>query len=263
MVHISPWDATIGLITGAAATLPPGSPLYLYGPYRRKGVASRPHSAEFHVDGAPTKRRRRSSNTRNAGRQRPRARVGKTSGWARPRRRSASKGWQPKNCGRDDGGAENGAIDPSDRDGTGRKRRPARIGQPTLSGRPLLVIDGDSFAHRSCHALPKTIRRSDGKGAGAILGFANVLLRFYADERPRAVIVGWDTLEATTKRHDSNRIKGRGSTPHIRNRARWTWGKRQPWKRKFAARDFRQDASAIAPENRPGLYRPVLGEASY
>ena len=51
-------------------------------------------------------------------------------------------------------------------DGTGRKRRPARIGQSELSGRPLLVIDGDSFAHRSYHALPKTIRRSDGKAAG-------------------------------------------------------------------------------------------------
>src|SRR3984885_6783171 len=49
---------------------------------------------------------------------------------------------------------------------TGRKRLPAKIGQPALSGRPLLVIDGDSFAHRSYHALPKTIRRSDGKGAG-------------------------------------------------------------------------------------------------
>jgi 5'-3' exonuclease len=80
--------------------------------------------------------------------------------------------------------------------------RPARIGQPALSGRPLLVIDGDSFAHRSYHALPKTIRRSDGKGAGAILGFANFVLRLYADERPRAVIVGWDTLEAPTKRHE-------------------------------------------------------------
>jgi hypothetical protein len=28
--------------------------------------------------------------------------------------------------------------------------------------RPLLVIDGDSFAHRSYHALPKTIRRPGG-----------------------------------------------------------------------------------------------------
>ena len=64
------------------------------------------------------------------------------------------------------------------------------------------MIDGNSFAHRSYHALPKTIRRSDGKGAGAILGFANFLLRLYTDEQPRAVIVGWDSLEAPTKRHE-------------------------------------------------------------
>ena len=74
--------------------------------------------------------------------------------------------------------------------------------EPEPSRRPSLVIDGDSFAHRSYHALPKTIRRSDGKGAGAIVGFANFLLRFYADERPRAVIVGWDSLDAPTKRHE-------------------------------------------------------------
>ena len=47
MVHISPWDATIGLITGAAATLPPGSPLYLYGPYKRKGFATAPSNEAF------------------------------------------------------------------------------------------------------------------------------------------------------------------------------------------------------------------------
>src|ERR1700728_4305661 len=87
-------------------------------------------------------------------------------------------------------------------DRTGQKRRPAKIAQPALSGRPLLVIDGDSFAHRSYHALPETIRRSDGKSAGAIVGFANFMLRLYADERPRAVIVGWDSLEAPTKRHE-------------------------------------------------------------
>ena len=87
-------------------------------------------------------------------------------------------------------------------DGTARRSRAARIGQPTLSGRPLLVIDGDSFAHRSYHALPKNVRRSDGKGAGAILGFANFLLLICADEQPRAVIVGWESLEAPTKRHE-------------------------------------------------------------
>src|SRR5690242_21612225 len=67
--------------------------------------------------------------------------------------------------------------------------------------RPLLIIDGDSFAHRAYQALPKSIRRRGGKGAGAILGFANILLRLYDSERPRAVLVGWDTLDQPTYRH--------------------------------------------------------------
>ena len=46
MVHISP-DATIRLITGAAATLPPGSPLYLYGPYKRERLATAPSNQAF------------------------------------------------------------------------------------------------------------------------------------------------------------------------------------------------------------------------
>jgi DNA polymerase I len=66
--------------------------------------------------------------------------------------------------------------------------------------RPLLVIDGDNFAHRSYHALPKSIRRTGNRGAGAIVGFANFLLRLYESERPRAVLVGWDTLDAATYR---------------------------------------------------------------
>jgi DNA polymerase-1 len=73
--------------------------------------------------------------------------------------------------------------------------------------RPLLVIDGDSFAHRAYHALPKTIRRRDksggDKGAGAILGFANFLLLLYANEKPRAVLAAWDTLEAPTPRQQA------------------------------------------------------------
>jgi 5'-3' exonuclease len=69
--------------------------------------------------------------------------------------------------------------------------------------RPLLVVDGDSFAHRSYHALPKTIRRPGGKGAGAILGFANFLLKLYEIEKPRAVLVGWDSLDEPTYRHEA------------------------------------------------------------
>ena len=47
MVHISPWDASVGLIRGAAAILPPGSPLYLYGPYKRAGFATAPSNEAF------------------------------------------------------------------------------------------------------------------------------------------------------------------------------------------------------------------------
>ena len=67
--------------------------------------------------------------------------------------------------------------------------------------RPLLVIDGDSFAHRSYHALPKTILMRDGTPAGAIVGFANFLIRLHSSEHPRAVLVAWDTLESPTYRH--------------------------------------------------------------
>jgi exodeoxyribonuclease III len=66
--------------------------------------------------------------------------------------------------------------------------------------RPLLVVDGDSFAHRAYHALPKSIRRTGDRGGGAIVGFANFLVRLYENEQPRAVLVGWDTLGAPTYR---------------------------------------------------------------
>jgi DNA polymerase I len=69
--------------------------------------------------------------------------------------------------------------------------------------RPLLVVDGDSFAHRSYHGVPKTIRRRGNKGGGAILGFANFLLRLYETEQPRAVLVGWDSLDEPTYRHEA------------------------------------------------------------
>jgi len=69
--------------------------------------------------------------------------------------------------------------------------------------RPLLAIDGDSFAHRAYHALPKTITRADRRPAGAIVGFSSMLTRLWQAESPRAVLVAWDTLEAPTYRHEA------------------------------------------------------------
>jgi len=47
MVHISPWEATVGLMRGAGRLLPPGAPLILYGPYRRAGVPTAPSNEAF------------------------------------------------------------------------------------------------------------------------------------------------------------------------------------------------------------------------
>ena len=67
--------------------------------------------------------------------------------------------------------------------------------------RPLLAVDGDSFAHRAYHAIPKTIRRGDGGPGNMLFGFTTMLLRLWQVERPRAVVVAWDTLEVPTYRH--------------------------------------------------------------
>jgi len=83
-----------------------------------------------------------------------------------------------------------------------RRARPTPAAAAT-SDRPLLIIDGDSFAHRAYHGVPKTVRRAGDRGGGAIVGFANYLIRFYQAERPRAVLVGWDTLDVPNWRQEA------------------------------------------------------------
>ena len=47
MIHISPWDACVGLIKGASKILSTGGILYLYGPYKRNGKHTAPSNASF------------------------------------------------------------------------------------------------------------------------------------------------------------------------------------------------------------------------
>lgn len=47
MAHISPWDATLGLVAGAARLLAKGAPLILYGPWRREGVETASSNEAF------------------------------------------------------------------------------------------------------------------------------------------------------------------------------------------------------------------------
>ena len=62
---------------------------------------------------------------------------------------------------------------------------------------PLLAVDGDSFAHRAYHGVPKSVNRN------AVVGFTNMIVRLWEQEQPRAVVVGWDTLEVPTYRHEA------------------------------------------------------------
>jgi SAM-dependent methyltransferase len=50
MVHISPWSATQGLISGAGRVLPQGGMLYLYGPFREADVPTAASNEAFDAD---------------------------------------------------------------------------------------------------------------------------------------------------------------------------------------------------------------------
>jgi hypothetical protein len=50
LVHISPWEATLGLLAGAARVLPDGAPLLLYGPFLEEGVATAVSNLAFDAD---------------------------------------------------------------------------------------------------------------------------------------------------------------------------------------------------------------------
>ncbi len=50
MVHISPWESSLGLIDGAARVLPDGAPLILYGPWLSERIQTAPSNADFDRD---------------------------------------------------------------------------------------------------------------------------------------------------------------------------------------------------------------------
>jgi hypothetical protein len=47
VIHISPWEATPGLMRGAGEMLPAGGVLVTYGPYRRNGQHTAPSNEAF------------------------------------------------------------------------------------------------------------------------------------------------------------------------------------------------------------------------
>ncbi|MGD9811495.1 MAG: DUF938 domain-containing protein [Sphingobium sp.] len=49
MIHISPWEATLGLFAGAERVLESGAPLILYGPFFKADVDTAPSNMAFHA----------------------------------------------------------------------------------------------------------------------------------------------------------------------------------------------------------------------
>ncbi len=72
-----------------------------------------------------------------------------------------------------------------------------------LQNETALVIDANALIHRAWHALPP-LSAPDGRLVNAVYGFASVLLKILASERPTYLVVCWDTPE-TTFRHEANK----------------------------------------------------------
>ncbi len=47
LIHIAPWQTCLDLLAGAAAVMPPGAPLFLYGPFRQGGRHTAPSNEAF------------------------------------------------------------------------------------------------------------------------------------------------------------------------------------------------------------------------
>jgi DNA polymerase-1 len=69
-----------------------------------------------------------------------------------------------------------------------------------VAQRPLLVIDGDSLAHRAYHGS-RPLAGAGGRPINALHGFAIMAMGLWRAEKPRAVLACWDTLTVPTYRH--------------------------------------------------------------
>ena len=85
---------------------------------------------------------------------------------------------------------------------TPRKRRREASAAARRSRAPAVARDRRRFFRASLlsRAAEDDPAARARRPAGAILGFANFLLRLYRAEQPRAVLVAWDTLDAPTYR---------------------------------------------------------------
>jgi len=130
--------------------------------------------------------------------------------------------------------------------------------------RPLLVVDGDSLAHRAFHALPKSIKGPNGNPGNMLVGFANMLMSVWEAEEPRTVFVGFDSIGDPTYRHEllPGYQGGRDFPPELTSQLdllpEWVEAFGFPWAKRagFEADDF--VAAAVRAEEDAGGTAVVL-----
>ncbi len=82
--------------------------------------------------------------------------------------------------------------------------------------RKLLLLDGNSLAHRAFFALPD-LKAADGTPTNAIYGFLTMLLRLLDEEKPQAVAVAFDKAGPTFRhaRYDSYKANRPGMADNL------------------------------------------------
>src|SRR3989338_4411379 len=71
---------------------------------------------------------------------------------------------------------------------------------PTISKKPLILIDGSSYLHRAFHALQPLVT-SDGQPTGAVFGVLNMIRKLLREYEPEHIAVVFDA-KGKTFRHD-------------------------------------------------------------
>ena len=64
----------------------------------------------------------------------------------------------------------------------------------------ILIIDGNSLAHRAYHAVPPTLTRSDKVPTNAVFGFCNMIIKLLEQEKPDMAVCAFDRAAPTFRK---------------------------------------------------------------
>lgn len=78
-----------------------------------------------------------------------------------------------------------------------------------------IIIDGNALFHRAWHALPATMKTSQGELVNAVFGFTSVLLKVIKDLKPEFITVCFDRKEPTFRHKAFEDYKAHRKKPEV------------------------------------------------